>query len=146
MLTRTTFLAFVAVAATGAALVTATSSANAGGYGRGHFAKPFHHHGHFHRHHHHRHVHHYGYRPYVYGVGAAAAIAAPAYAGKVVTAPAKPNTCLVKEYTKDNLVVFKDLCTNEAVAAPLGGGPRAAAQPQPQPGEVEPQNDPAATK
>ena len=143
MFTRTTILALTAVLATGAALVTATSSANAGGYGRGHFAKPMHHHGHFHRHHHHRHVYHHGYRPYVYGVGAAA-IAAPAYAYAVK--PAKPN-CLVKEYTKDNLLVFKDLCTNEAVAAPLGGIPQAAAQPQvgAQPGEVDPR-DPAATK
>ncbi len=140
MFTRTTFLALAAVATIGAALVTSTSSADAGGFGRGHFGKSYHHHGHFHRHHHYRHGYHYGHRPYIYG---AAAIAAPAYAA----APAaKPYPCLIKEYTADKLVVFKDLCTKETAAAPLGGAPRAAARPQPQPGEVEPQDDPGATK
>ncbi len=146
MFARTTFLALAAVATIGAALVTSTSSADAGGFGRSHFGKSFHHHGHFHRHHHYRHGYHRGYRPY-YGVGAAA-IAAPAYAAQVPAPAAKPPTCLIKEYTADKLVVFKDLCTKETAAAPLGGAPRAAArpQPQPQPGEVEPQDDPGATK
>jgi hypothetical protein len=143
MFTRTTFLALASVAAFGAALITSTSSADAGGFGRRHFAKSFHHHGHFHRHHHYRHSYHYGYRPYIYG-GGAAAIAAPAYAVAAPTA----RTCLTKEYTADKLVVFKDLCTKEMVAAPLRGAPQAAAQPQaaPQPGEVEPEDDAAATK
>jgi hypothetical protein len=146
MFTRTTILALAAVAAIGAALATSTSSADAGGYGRGHFGKSFHHHGQFHRHHHYRHSYHYphsyhyGYRPYVYGVGAAA-IAAP-YAPKATAPAAKPYNCLIKEYTADKLVVFKDLCTKEAAAAPLGGVPQAA----PQPGEVAPQDDPGATK
>lgn len=139
MFTRTT-LALATIAAIGAALATSTSSADAGGYGRGHFTKPYHH-GHFHRHHgHHGHGYHYAYRPYVYGVGAAA-VAAP-YAAKIA-----PKSCLTKEYTADNLVVFKDLCTKEVVAAPVGGAPQAAAQPPagPQPGEIDPR-DPGATK
>jgi hypothetical protein len=158
---RTTLLALAAVAAIGAALVTSTSSADARGIGggfsrgggsfaslnrgpsfnRGNFVRPIHvqHHRPHWQHHHH------GYRPYIYGVGAAA-IAAPAYAAAVTTPTAKPCTCLTKEYTADKLVVFKDLCTKEVAAAPLGGAPQAAAQPQPQPGEVEPEDDAAATK
>ena len=67
---------------------------------------------------HHRHWHVRWHRPWIYGVGTAA-IAAPAYAA-VATQTAKPCTCLTKEYTQDNVVVFKDLCTKEMAAAPLG--------------------------
>ena len=38
---------------------------------------------------------------------------APAYT-------ARPCNCLTKEYTPDNLVVFKDLCTKEVASAPAG--------------------------
>ena len=31
-----------------------------------------------------------------------------------------PCTCLTKEYTPDNLVVFKDVCTKEVASAPAG--------------------------
>ena len=73
-------------------------------------------------------------RPYVYGVGtvavAAPTYAAPAYAA--VARPAAPCTCLSKEYTQDNVVVFKDRCTNEAAAAPMG-----QQQSEAQPGNAE---------
>ena len=66
------------------------------------------------------------HRSWGYGVGVAtAAVAAPAYAAApTYAAPAAPRpcTCLTKEYTPDNLVVFKDLCTKEMAAAPIGGG------------------------
>jgi hypothetical protein len=147
---RTTYLALAAVAAIGAALATSTSSAEAGGHGGGFRHGGGYHHAQHHRphwqHHHHRH-HHHGYRPYAYGVGTAA-VAAPAYAAVAPKPAAGPCTCLTKEYTADKLVVFKDLCTKEAAAAPLGGAPQAAAQPQraPQPGSVEPEDEAAATK
>ena len=73
------------------------------------------------------------HRPWIYGVGTAA-IAAPAYAAVSRPAPAAPCTCLSKEYTQDNVVVFKDRCTNEVAAAPMGG----QQQSQAQPGDVEP--------
>jgi hypothetical protein len=54
-------------------------------------------------------------RPVIYGVGAVATsyAVAPAVA-------ARPCTCLTKEYTPDNLVVFKDVCTKEVASAPIG--------------------------
>ena len=76
----------------------------------------FHHRPHWHQH---RHWHVRWHRPWIYGVGTAA-IAAPAYAA-VAARPAAPCTCLSKEYTQDNVVVFKDRCTNEMAAAPMGG-------------------------
>jgi hypothetical protein len=45
-------------------------------------------------------------------------IAATSYA--VAPAVARPCTCLTKEYTPDNLVVFKDVCTKEVASAPIG--------------------------
>ena len=48
----------------------------------------------------------------------APAIAATSYA--VAPAVARPCTCLTKEYTPDNLVVFKDVCTKEVASAPVG--------------------------
>jgi hypothetical protein len=35
-------------------------------------------------------------------------------------ATVRPCNCLTKEYTPDNLVVFKDLCTKEVASAPIG--------------------------
>ena len=37
-----------------------------------------------------------------------------------------PCTCLTKTYTPDGLVVFADICTNEAASARVDGGPAAA--------------------
>jgi hypothetical protein len=160
MFTRTTLLALAAVAAIGAALVTSTAPADAGGFSRGggfasqgrgpafnrgNFAKPIHvqHHRPHWQHHRHHHHHNHGYRPYSYG-GGAAAVAAPAYAPAIAAPAAKPCTCLTKEYTADKMVVFKDRCTKEMAATPLGGMPQPAVQPPrppqpPQPGEIEPQ-------
>ena len=56
-------------------------------------------------------------RPVIYGVGAVATSYAVAPA---VAAPARPCTCLTKEYTQDGLVVFKDVCTKEVASAPIG--------------------------
>jgi hypothetical protein len=67
-----------------------------------------------------------------WGVGGA--VAAPAYAAVAARPAAGPCTCLAKEYTPDNLVVFKDRCTSEMAAAPVGG----QQQSQAQPGDVEP--------
>src|SRR5947208_518017 len=78
---------------------------------------------------HHRHWHVRWHRPWIYGVGTAA-IAAPAYAAYAPSAPsAKPCTCLTKEYTQNNVVVFKDLCTKEMAAAPLGGQQAGSTEP-----------------
>ena len=57
------------------------------------------------------------HRPWVVPV-ATAGLVATSYA--VAPAVAKPCTCLTKEYTPDNLVVFKDLCTKEVASAPAG--------------------------
>jgi hypothetical protein len=58
------------------------------------------------------------YRPWVYGAGVATTYAvAPT---TVAAAPAPSCTCLTKEYTPDNLVVFKDVCTKEVASAPIG--------------------------
>ena len=45
---------------------------------------------------------------------------APAYAVAPTVTTARPCTCLSKEYTQDNLVVFKDNCTKEVASAPAG--------------------------
>ena len=50
-------------------------------------------------------------------------VGAPVVATTYAVAPAvtaRPCTCLTKEYTPDNLVVFKDLCTKEVASAPAG--------------------------
>jgi hypothetical protein len=150
---RTSILPLAAIASLGlAALVTTTSSADARGFGGGGMSRGggmsfhggmnrgggfvnrggFRHIGGLHRFprwHQHRHWHVRWHRPWIYGVGIAAA-AAPAYAA---VAP-RPCTCLTKEYTQDNVVVFKDLCTKETAAAPVGG----MQQSQAQPGDAEP--------
>lgn len=153
--TRTSILAFAAVATIGAAFAASTSSADArpgiggfrggfhGGF-RGGFARVarftpdrFPHRPHWRPHRPHWHV--KWHRPFIYGVGAAA-IAAPAYAA-VAPRPAAPAagpcTCLSKEYTPEKLVVFRDRCTNEMAAAPLGGDQQQGLA-QPQPGDAEP--------
>lgn len=53
-------------------------------------------------------------RPIIVG---APVVAATTYA---VAPAARPCNCLTKEYTPDNLVVFKDLCTKEVASAPVG--------------------------
>jgi hypothetical protein len=81
-------------------------------------------------------------RSWGYGVGVAtAAVAAPVYAAApTYAAPAAPRpcTCLTKEYTPDNLVVFKDLCTKEMAGAPIGGGEQQQSMLPPQPGQAAP--------
>jgi len=58
------------------------------------------------------------YRPWIYGGVAATTYAvAPTVA---TAAPAPSCTCLKKEYTPDNLVVFSDVCTKEVASAPIG--------------------------
>ena len=57
------------------------------------------------------------HRPWVYGVGAVATTYAVAPA---VAAAPRPCTCLTKENTPDNLVVFQDVCTKEVASAPIG--------------------------
>jgi hypothetical protein len=54
-------------------------------------------------------------RPVIVG-----AVAATTYAVAPMVTTARPCTCLTKEYTPDNLVVFKDLCTKEVASAPAG--------------------------
>jgi hypothetical protein len=153
MLSRTRILTLAAIASIGAAaLVTSVSSADArpgfGGF-RGGFKGGFGgriarftpgrlpHRPHWHPHRPHWHV--KWHRPFVYGV-ATAAVAAPAYAAvapRPAAAPAPgPCTCLTKEYTQDQMVVFMDRCTKEMAAAPIGGPQQ---QGQAQPGEAEPQ-------
>ena len=53
-------------------------------------------------------------RPIIYGTG----LVATSYA--LAPSAPRPCTCLTKEYTPDNLVVFKDLCTKEVASAPAG--------------------------
>lgn len=55
-------------------------------------------------------------KPWIYGVGAVATT----YAVAPVVAAAPRCTCLTKEYTPDNLVVFTDVCTKEVASAPIG--------------------------
>ena len=54
--------------------------------------------------------------PLIYGTG----LVATSYAAAPVVAAPRPCTCLTKEYTPDNLVVFKDVCTKEVASAPVG--------------------------
>jgi hypothetical protein len=143
---RTSFLALAAIASIGAAaLITSASSADARGFGGGfsrgggihfggfrsssrHAGLRFHHRRHWQ--HHHRPWQVRWHRPWIYGVGTAA-IAAPAYAAVAPKPAAGPCTCLTKEYTKENLVVFKDRCTKETAAAPIGGMQPQQSQAQP---------------
>jgi hypothetical protein len=58
------------------------------------------------------------HRPWIYGVGVGAV--ATTYAVTPAVAAAPRCTCLTKEYTPDNLVVFQDVCTKEVASAPIG--------------------------
>jgi len=49
-----------------------------------------------------------------------APVVATSYAVAPVAVAPRPCTCLTKEYTPDNLVVFKDVCTKEVASAPIG--------------------------
>jgi len=147
---RTAALALAAIASLGAAsLVMTTSSADArgfgggfsrGGGGGGHIGMRmggggrhmggmgrigvrhvgFRHIGHRHpnwcRYSGRCHIHVRWHRPWIYGTG----LVATSYAVAPVAAAPRPCTCLTKEYTPDNLVVFKDVCTKEVASAPIG--------------------------
>jgi hypothetical protein len=128
---KTSLLLLAAVASAGVTLATSAAEARPGFHGgfRGGFFRP-----HFRPHFPHRHVR--WHRPWIYGVGTAA-VAAPAYAAVAPKPAAGPCTCLTKEYTKDNLVVFADRCTKEMAAAPIGGAQQQG-QAQPEAGDAEP--------
>jgi hypothetical protein len=69
------------------------------------------------------------HRPWIYGTGVATTYAvSPA----IAAAPAPSCTCLSKEYTPDNLVVFKDVCTKEVASAPIGNTQAQLPMPQQQ--------------
>ena len=140
---RTTMLALAAIASLGIASLATTTSADARGFGGGfsrggggHLALRtggrhiggmhrigirhvgLHRIGHRHpnwcRFHGRCHIHVRWHRPWIYGTG----LVATSYA--VAPATPRPCTCLTKEYTPDNLVVFKDVCTKEVASAPAG--------------------------
>ncbi len=71
------------------------------------------------------------YAPPAY-VAAPACVAAPA--PQTYVAPAAPATnCLRKEYTQDNQLVMRDVCTNEVLTGPAGvPAQQSALQPPPQ--------------
>jgi len=71
------------------------------------------------------------HRPWIY---AAPMAAIATYASTTpVAAPAGRCTCLTKEYTQDNLVVFQDVCTKEFASAPVGTTQNTQMQDQTQP-------------
>jgi len=72
------------------------------------------------------------HRPWVVPV-ATAGLVATSYAVAPSVATSKPCTCLTKEYTPDNLVVFKDLCTKEVASAPAGNTQALLPAPQSEP-------------
>jgi hypothetical protein len=74
------------------------------------------------------------HRPWVYGVGA---VAATTYAVTPAVAAAPRCTCLTKEYTPDNLVVFQDVCTKEVASAPIGNTQAQLPLPQQQQAPVQ---------
>ena len=59
-------------------------------------------------------------RPWVVPVATVGLVATSYAVAPAVAAAPRPCTCLTKEYTPDNLVVFKDLCTKEVASAPAG--------------------------
>ena len=163
---RTAMLALAAVASLGIASLATTTSADARGFGGGfsrggggghvgmrvsgarhiggmrhvgirHIHRPHIRIGHRHpnwcRWHGRCHVHVRWHRPLIYGAVATTYAVAP-----VVAAP-RPCTCLTKEYTPDNLVVFKDLCTKEVASAPVGNTQVQLQLPQQQQQEHAPQ-------
>jgi hypothetical protein len=75
------------------------------------------------------------HRPWIYGVGA---VAATTYAvTPAVASTPRPCTCLTKEYTPDNLVVFQDVCTKEVASAPIGNTQAQLPLPQQQQAPVQ---------
>ena len=156
---RTTMLALAAVASLAIASLATTTSADARGFGGGfsrggggghvgmHMSGPRHiggmRHvgirqvGHRHpnwcRFHGRCHIHVRWHRPLLYGTG----LVATSYAVAPAVA-ARPCTCLTKEYTPDNLVVFKDVCTKEVASAPVGNT-QVQLQPPQQQQQQEPQ-------
>ena len=74
------------------------------------------------------------HRPWIYGVGA---VAATTYAVTPAVAAAPRCTCLTKEYTPDNLVVFQDVCTKEVASAPIGNTQAQLPLPQQQQAPVQ---------
>jgi hypothetical protein len=144
--TRTAMLALAAVATLGIASLATTTSADARGFGGGFsrggggghvgmrmggggrigsmnrvgvrhvgFRQVGHRHPNWCRIHGRCHVHVRWHRPWIYGTG----LVATSYAVAPAVA-ARPCTCLTKEYTPDNLVVFTDVCTKEVASAPIG--------------------------
>jgi hypothetical protein len=145
---RTAMLALAAVASLGAASLATTTSADARGFGGGfsrgggghvgmrmggprhigglrhvggggHLGQRIrigHRHPNWCRIHGRCHIHVRWPRPLIYGTG----LVATSYAVAPVAAAPRPCTCLTKEYTPDNLVVFKDVCTKEVASAPAG--------------------------
>jgi hypothetical protein len=139
---RTALLALAAVATLGIASLATTTSADARGFGGGfsrggggghvgmrisgrhigirnvghRHIRIGHRHPNWCRIHGRCHVHVRWHRPLIYTTPVAAV--ATTYA--VAPATPRPCTCLTKEYTPDNLVVFKDVCTKEVASAPVG--------------------------
>ena len=139
---RTTMLALAAVASLAIASLATTTSADARGFGGGFsrggggghvgmrmsgarhiggmrhvgIRQVGHRHPNWCRIHGRCHVHVRWHRPLIYGTG----LVATSYAVAPVVAAPRPCTCLTKEYTPDNLVVFKDVCTKEVASAPVG--------------------------
>ena len=76
------------------------------------------------------------HRPLIYG---AAPVVATTYAvsPSYAAAPAPRCTCLTKEYTPDNLVVFQDVCTKEVASAPIGNTQATLPMPQQQQAPVQ---------
>ena len=138
---RTTMLALAAVASLAIASLATTTSADARGFGGGFsrggggghvgmrmsgarhiggmrhvgIRQVGHRHPNWCRIHGRCHVHVRWHRPLIYGTG----LVATGYAVAPAVAT-RPCTCLTKEYTPDNLVVFKDVCTKEVASAPVG--------------------------
>jgi len=82
------------------------------------------------------HIHVRWHRPWIYG---STGVVATSYAVAPVAAAPRPCTCLTKEYTPDNLVVFKDVCTKEVASAPIGNTQVQLQLPQQQQEEQAPQ-------
>jgi hypothetical protein len=140
--TRTAMLALAAVATLGIASLATSTSADARGFGGGfsrggggghvgmrissrhigirnvghRHIRIGHRHPNWCRIHGRCHVHVRWHRPLIYGAG----VVATSYAVPAIAAAPRPCTCLTKEYTPDNLVVFKDVCTKEVASAPIG--------------------------
>lgn len=78
-------------------------------------------------------------RPWVIPVATAGLVATSYAVAPAVAAAPRPCTCLTKEYTPDNLVVFKDLCTKEVASAPAGNTQALLPAPQAEAAPTTPQ-------